>query len=108
MPRAASVPVAHIDADRLDHELAIRELTSERFAALVGISPMTLSRARKGDRIRTSIIRRMGEVFSMTPPTLAPSTLALLAQPNKSNAAEDKAAASKEAGDGTAAAPTRG
>ena len=78
MERRAGV---RIDADRLDYELARRGINTRQFAELSGVNETTLSRARHGNRVRESTLRRMAAAMLKIPP-MAGAEL-LLSEPQK-------------------------
>jgi transcriptional regulator with XRE-family HTH domain len=100
-------PTVRCGPGRLDAELAHRGLTGRQLAGLVGVHEMTISRARRGQPILVSVLRRIAEALDAVPSNLSPTAVGLLAMPGESgsenaNAAGAQAAAIEEGRDGAA------
>jgi len=57
----------YVDVNALDHQVALRAITIRTLAKKAGIPEETLSRMRKGRRIRESTLRRLVEALRQIP-----------------------------------------
>jgi transcriptional regulator with XRE-family HTH domain len=57
-----------VDGERLRRELGLRAISSRDFAAEAGVSPRTVVRAAKGERVVPRVMRKMAEALARIPP----------------------------------------
>ncbi len=82
-----------IDAQKLDHALAMRGITARELAARVGIPEPTLSRARHGRPVSEGTLRKLSEGLLRIP---VMTGVDLIAEPEKKIAAGSTSAAISE------------
>jgi len=58
---------ARLDTDRLDRQLAVRGWTAQDLVRVSGVSPATISGARRGRRVTPRTLRRIAEALVRTP-----------------------------------------
>jgi transcriptional regulator with XRE-family HTH domain len=85
-----------LDAEKLDHQLALRGITARQLAERSGVPEPTISRARHGRPISESTLRRLSRALFETPLLLGADLL--ICDPQKKIATGSTSAAiSKEA-----------